>query len=98
MPVTKLTRLKASPLRGGAITVRDAGLLKPGEFSVAQNVRPLHPGFEKRKGQIALHTEADGTNRALSLYQFRKRDVDETHMYAQMSDGDVLEATNAPQP
>lgn len=96
MPVTKMTQVKARPLRGGAITARDAGLLPPGAFSAAQNVRPLHPGFEKRKGQAALHTTADSTNRVMSLYQFRKRDVDETHMYAQMSDGDVLEATNLP--
>lgn len=43
-----------------------------------------------------MHTTADSTNKVLSLYQFRKAKRDEYHLFAQMSDGDVLEATNNP--
>jgi len=96
MPYEKLTDIKTNALRGGAITVREKALLPFGAFSMAQNVRGEHPGFTKRGGQTKLHGTADGSNEVLSLYQFSKTRVDETHFYAQFSDGDVLEATNNP--
>jgi hypothetical protein len=82
--------------RGGVDTVRDPALLEPGDFSMIVNMRPTHPGFETRPGQIKLHSTADGTNGVVSLHQFSKGRITERHLFAQMSDGDVLEATNAP--
>ena len=96
MAMRKHTPIKTVPFRGGAITVRDKALLPFGAFSEAQNIRPKRPGFIKRPGQRKLHSDPDGTNKVLSLYQFRKSEVDENHFYAQFSDGDVLEATNTP--
>ena len=63
---------------------------------MVQNMRNTWPGLKKRKGQTKLHTTADGTNRGMSLYQYSKGKKSENHLYAQMSDSDVLEATNAP--
>ncbi|MCK5612249.1 hypothetical protein KAR91_60820, partial [Candidatus Pacearchaeota archaeon] len=59
-------------------------------------MRGKHPGFKKRPGQRKLHDTADGTNQVMTLYQFKKSRIDETHFYAQFSDGDVLESTNDP--
>ncbi len=87
---------KAVKLRGGAITSRPKALLPLGAYSMVQNMRPQHPGFEKRAGQIKLHSTADDTNQVMTLYQFNKQRVSEQHFYAQMSDGDILEATNEP--
>lgn len=81
---------------GGCVTARDKGLLPFGAYSMIQNAISLNPGFEKRKGQIKLHSTADGTNQVVSMYQFKKARVTESHFYAQFSDGDVLEATNMP--
>jgi len=55
-----------------------------------------HPGFEKRTGCRKLHTTADGTNEVVTLFQFSKGRVVERHFYAQMGDGDILEATANP--
>ena len=96
MPYEKLTDIRTNALRGGSITVREKPLLPFGAFSMCQNVRGEHPGFTKRAGQTKLHSTADGSNEVLSLYQFSKTRVDETHFYAQMSDGDILEADNNP--
>ncbi len=63
---------------------------------MVQNMRPNHPGFEQRKGMTRKHTTADGTNKVLNLYQFSKGKISEKHFFAQMSDGDVLAATDAP--
>lgn len=82
--------------RGGCKTAVEAALLKPGEFSMIQNMRNMHPGLKKRKGCIKLHSTADGANEVMSLFQFSKGKITERHFYAQMSDGDVLEATTAP--
>lgn len=90
------TKINATPLQGGAITAREPALLPNGSFSMVQNVRPENPGFIKRPGQRRQHSTADGSNVVDSLYQFRKARVDEKHFFAQMSDGDVLEATNDP--
>lgn len=63
---------------------------------MVQNMRGFYPGMEKRKGCIKKHTTADGTNKVLSLYQFSKARRTELHLFAQMSDGDILEATDNP--
>ncbi len=86
----------AAPLRGGADTDREPSQLEYGSFSMVQNLRPKRPGFIKRPGQAKQHSTADGSNKVLSIYQFRKSRVDENHVFAQFSDGDILEATNAP--
>ena len=87
---------KSVPFRGGANTALEPALLDPGRYSMVQNFRQMHPGLKKRPGQIKLHTTADGTNRVMSLFQFSKGKMTERHFYAQMNDGDVLEATNNP--
>jgi len=94
--LTRHSEIAAVAPRGGAITARERHLLPFGSLSWKQNMRDLHPGFVKRKGQRALHTTADSTNQVMSLYQFRKARVDESHTFAQMSDGDILAATNTP--
>ncbi|MHC4648495.1 MAG: hypothetical protein ACYTBJ_23805, partial [Planctomycetota bacterium] len=96
MAYKSISDTKAVKLRGGAVTVRPKALLPLGSFSMVQNMRPKRPGFEKRTGQSKLHTTADSTNQVLTLYQFNKQRVSEQHFYAQMGDGDVLEATNDP--
>lgn len=92
----RILEAETQPLRGGAVTDRESSQLPFGSFSMVQNMRPKRPGFIKRPGQAQQHTTADGTNQVLSLYQFRKARIDESHLFAQMSDGDVLEATNLP--
>lgn len=96
MTTRKYSKIQATPLRGGMITTREPALLKFGQFSQVQNLRPERPGFRKRPGQAKLHTTADSTNGVLSIYQFKKQKVTEQHLYAQMSDSDVLEATSNP--
>lgn len=91
-----LTPIKGQPVQGGAVTVRSPAQLPFGSYSMIQNIRGKHPNFIKRPGQKKLHTVADGTNEVLSLYQYRKSQVDESHFFVQMSDGDILEATNNP--
>jgi len=83
-------------LSGGVVTSREKTSLPFGSFSELTNIRWRHPGFEKRSGQRPLHTTPDSTNEVLSIYQFKKTEVDEKHLYAQMSDGGLLEATNQP--
>jgi hypothetical protein len=92
----KKIETKAVPFRGGQNTYLEPALLGLGEYSAIQNFRQMHPGLKKRPGQIKLHVTADSTNRAMSLYQFSKGKITERHFYAQMSDGDVLEAGDAP--
>jgi len=94
--LTPLTQIKGQPAQGGAVTVRNAAQLPFGSYSMVQNIRGKHPNFIKRPGQIKQHSTKDGSNEVLTLYQYKKSQVDETHFFAQMSDGDVLEATNNP--
>jgi len=96
MTLKKISKIRGAALRGGCNTRLEKAQLEFGEFSMVQNMRGTHPGLKSRAGQRALHTTADGTNRVLSLYQFEKTEVTESHFYAQMSDSDVLEATTAP--
>lgn len=88
--------VKTIPFTGGCNTAVEPALLPPGGYSLLRNVRNQHPGFETRKGQIALHTTADGTNQVMSLYPFFKGRRSEDHLFAQMGDSDVLEATALP--
>jgi len=92
----KLTTRNAVPFRGGSYTDQEPALLEPGRYSMVQNMRPTHPGFVQRKGATRAHTTADETNKVLNLYQFSKGKITERHFFAQMADGDVLEATGAP--
>lgn len=87
---------KTIPFRGGVITGQELSLIPSGGYSMIQNMRARHPGFEKRKGCRKLHSTADSTNEVLTLFQFSKGRTTERHFYAQMGDGDVLEATTAP--
>jgi len=88
--------VKTIPFAGGCNTAIEPVLLKPGEYSMIRNMRGQHPGMETRKGQIALHTTADGTNQVMTLYSFNKGRRSEDHLFAQMGDSDVLEATALP--
>jgi hypothetical protein len=96
----KLIKTKTIPFRGGVITNQELSLIPSGGYSAIQNMRMRHPGFEKRTGCRKLHTTADKTgetgNEVVTLFQFSKGRVAEKHFYAQMGDGDVLEATTAP--
>jgi hypothetical protein len=88
--------IKTIPFQGGCNTAIEPVLLKPGEYSLIRNMRGQHPGLETRKGQLALHTTADGTNQVMSLYGFSKGRRSEDHLFAQMGDSDVLKATALP--
>lgn len=93
----RLTEDSAVPLRGGVITAVEKPVLEFGRFSRMKNLRNEHPGLSQRKGMKRQHATADGNNTVLSLYQFRKAAYGaERHLYAQMSDGDVLEASAEP--
>lgn len=96
MALEALTDIKAVVLRGGCITAREKALLPFGAFSMVQNERGEHPGFQKRAGCRKSHDTADSTNEVLSLYQFSKGKRTERHFFAQMGDNDVLEKTTAP--
>ena len=89
-------KIKTIPFQGGCNTAIEPVLLKPGEYSLIRNMRNQRPGLETRKGQLALHTTADGTNQVKSLFAFNKGRRSEDHLFAQMGDSDVLEATALP--
>jgi hypothetical protein len=84
------------PFRGGMDIVREIYQLPLAAYSNIQNMRPLRPGFKKRKGQIVLHTTPDGVNKVMTLYGFSKGMQTEIKTFAQMSDGNVLQATANP--
>jgi len=94
--VKKFTDLNSQPFRGGAYTGKELALIPSGGFSMVQDLRARHPGFEQRPGCAKKHTTADSTNKVLSMYQFSKGKRTERHFLAQMSDGDILAATDAP--
>lgn len=96
MPTEKYSPIRAVPLRGGIDTRRQPALLDFGAYSQVQNLRPRRPGFIQRPGQSKLHVTADSTNGVMSFYQFKKRKVSEQHLYAQMTDSDILEAGSTP--
>jgi hypothetical protein len=94
--VSILKELDYQPIEGGIDIVREIYQLPLGGFSSIVNMRPLRPGFIKRKGCAKLNSTADGTNKVMSLYGFSKGKQSQIKFYAQMSDGDVLQATNNP--
>jgi hypothetical protein len=96
MPLEPYTDIKAVPLEGGCITAVEKSSIPFGGFSQMSNLRNRHPGFQQRGGQRKLHSTADSTNKVMTLYQFQKTLVSEQHFFAQMSDGDILEATSQP--
>jgi len=96
MPLEPYTNIKSIPLEGGCITAIEKTSIPFGGMSEMLNLRNRHPGLQQRGGQRKLHATADGTNKVLSLYQFQKTLVSEQHFFAQMSDGDILEATSQP--
>jgi hypothetical protein len=96
MAEKKIVEPKAIPFQGGMNKSVQPALLPMGAYSDIVNMRQMHPGMKARPGQIKLHVTADGTNKVMSLFQFSKGKKTERHFYAQMSDGDVLEATTQP--
>ena len=94
--VRTIAEMDNVPFHGGMDIVREIYQLPLASYSDIQNMRPMRPGFEKRKGQIVLHTTADSTNKVMSLYGFSKGMQAEIKTFAQMSDGDVLQATANP--
>lgn len=91
-----LKSLDYMPFQGGMDRTREIYQLPLGGISELTNMRPLRPGFIKRKGCAKLHTIADGTNKVMSLYGMSKGKQSEIKFFAQMSDGDVLQATANP--
>lgn len=92
----QLGHIGANPFRGGCNTVHERSLIPSGGYSMIQNMRNKHPGLIQRGGCREFNTTGDGTNKVLSLHQFSKGKMTERHFFAQMSDGDILEATNNP--
>ncbi len=91
-----ISDVQTIPFRGGCNTRLEPDLIPSGKYSMVQNMRGQYPGMFKRKGCIKKHSTADGTNKVLSLFQFSKARRAEIHTFAQMSDGDILEATDNP--
>ncbi|MBV6340448.1 hypothetical protein [Candidatus Magnetobacterium casense] len=91
-----MMEVKLIPLHGGAVTALEKTAIPNGGFSMIQNMNPLFPGFEKRKGQAVQHTVADSSLETMTLYQFSKGAKTEIHSYRQLVDGSVQEATNNP--
>jgi hypothetical protein len=83
-------------LEGGIDIVHEIHQLPLGGFSEIVNLRPLRPGFVKRKGCAKLNTTADGVNKVMTLFGFSKGKQSQIKFYVQMSDGDVLQAANNP--
>ncbi len=94
--VKAIRALDFQPLEGGIDIVREIYQLPLGGYSSIVNMRPLRPGFVKRKGCAKLNTSADGVNKVMTLFGFSKGKQSQIKFYAQMSDGDVLQATNNP--
>ena len=94
--VNLIKPLDFQPLEGGIDIVREIYQLPLGGFSEIVNLRPLRPGFVKRKGCTKLNTTADGVNKVMTLFGFSKGKQSQIKFFAQMSDGDVLQATNNP--
>uniref|UniRef100_A0A6M3J6A4 Uncharacterized protein n=1 Tax=viral metagenome TaxID=1070528 RepID=A0A6M3J6A4_9ZZZZ len=84
------------PFVGGCKTYLPATSLPSGAFSMIQNMRATHPGFESRLGTLKLYATAHSATKTLSLYHFSKGKRVEKHLLVQYSDGDVYEATNHP--
>lgn len=94
MPI--IIPFKNIPFQGGVDTAHEIALLETGAFSQAQNVRPTRPGFIQRKGCIKQHTTAADAQETINGYQFCKGTVVERHLYRQLADGSLQEATSNP--
>ncbi|MBL0716800.1 MAG: hypothetical protein JJV89_02015 [Desulfosarcina sp.] len=91
----QLTGAQSLPMQGGAVTVRNAAQLPFGAFSGLENLRNRHPGMVLRNGMHRMHFNAIGSDppdRIISLFQFKKTNIDEDHFYAQTNTGDILES------
>lgn len=95
MAIQKI-KLSNVPFQGGVDTAHEIALLKTGDFSQLQNVRPTRPGFLQRLGQSRLHTTIDSSQETTAIYQFNKGAVTERHFFAQRVDGSLIEGTNNP--
>lgn len=57
--VVSIREALAIKFDGGIDISKEPSLLPLGGFSAIVNMRPMRPGFDKRKGCIRLHTIAD---------------------------------------
>ena len=91
-PEGKMTinEVDALPAAAGVNTDWDRAQLGLGQYSIAENVRVQGPGFKMRPGLVRHNTTDFGT--CLSLFSYKKGEK----FYAQLDNGDVYEATNAP--
>jgi len=87
-----LNRAGVTPVaNSGVNTGLDPAQLDVGAYSRAVNVRLHGPGFRFRGGLTDHHTDDLGNN-IYSLYSYKRGE----RFYAQLSNGDVYEATNNP--
>jgi hypothetical protein len=86
--VTPVPSVAYVPFQGGMDLSKEIHQLPLASYSDIQNMRPMRPGFMKRKGMGTLHTVADGTNKAVTMGQFSKGRSSNVATFAQMSDGD----------
>ena len=99
MALRPKSEIRSRPFRGGSHTAIEVALIPNGGYSLVQNFRAVkgdQGGFKTRPGYTPLHTVADGSNEGVSIYQFKKNRATEIHTFAQMGDGDVLEASSEP--
>lgn len=69
----------------------------PVGISQAQNVRPLRPEFDQRRGMAKQHTTTAHPTKAItSMFGFSKGKTDEISLFAQLDDGSVEMATDNP--
>lgn len=93
----KIVPIKTIPFAGGVDLAHEAATLPNGALSQDQNFRPRRPGKESRLGQAKHHTTtAHSTKDIISGYGFSKSVITERHLFAQLSDGSVDEATDNP--
>ena len=93
----KIIPIKTIPFAGGVDLAHEAAALPNGALSQDQNFRPRRPGKESRLGQAKHHTTtAHSAKDIISLYGFSKSEIIERHLFAQLSDGSVDEATDNP--
>lgn len=93
----QLIEKKTLPFRGGVIKDQEKALLPSGSFSDINNFRQDHSGFKPRLGATEQHTSVGGdTQEVISVSQFSKGKQTERHLFRQMADGSVEEATNNP--
>jgi hypothetical protein len=87
---TIVNKAGVMPAASGVNTDWDKAQLNITQYSQAENVRVHGPGFKMRPGLVRHHTTDLGT--CLSLFSYKKGAA----FFAQLDDGDVYEAANAP--